>query len=220
MITKKERYYPVIKKIFTVLVPLLLTALEYYHPYHFMSDVNHNLLPHLDLWLMIHVLQLALFGGIAVVFFVMIQGIPGVIANLTRFFVWAFAVTYTAYDSVAGIATGSLIRLGVNFPSEDQGVVNKMIQQFYTDPIYGGMHSILSETASLAALLAVWGCAMTLWMNSKCSKLPLLLYFIAGPVLWNSHAYPYGPIAFGLICIANLLLAIKGLQKRRRANNA
>jgi hypothetical protein len=202
-----------LKKIFTILIPLLLAALEYFHPHSFIGDVYHNLTPHLDLWLMIHVVQLALFGGVAVVFFLMIQGIPGIAANLTRFFIWAFAVSYTAYDAIAGIATGSLIRIGVNFPSEDQGVVSKMIQQFYTDPIYGGTHSIVSETASFAALLAVWGCAMTLWMNSRCAKLPLVLYFIAGPILWYSHAYPYGPTAFGLIFVANLLLAFTGRKK-------
>ncbi len=197
-----------IKKIFTVTIPLLLAVLQYFHPYHFLADVYHELLPHLHLWLTIHILQLALFGGVAVVFYLMLDHVVGIWAKLARFFIWCFAITYTAYDAIAGIATGSLIRIGTQLPADSQEMITNVIQKFFTDPIYGGTHSILSETASLSALLAIWGCAAALWIAGKCSKLPLILYFIAGPFLWTSHAYPDGPIAFGLISLANLWIAL------------
>lgn len=191
------------KQVFIVLAPLLLAVLELFHPHGFGAHVYTMLLPDLTLWLFIHVMQLVLFGTAAVVFLLMIEGMKGILVQFSRFFIWAFVVFYTAYDSVAGIGTGLILRIGKNHPELDQQTLHQLVQSYFFDPYFGGSHSWLSETASLAALLAIWGVAATLWVN-RFPKVPLLLYVLAGPILWVSHAVPYGPAAFTLIAIANL----------------
>lgn len=193
------------KKIFVIIIPLLLAILELFHPHGFGTDVYHKLMPQLKVWIFIHTVQLILFGCIALVLLLMIEKKQGWCANLTRVFIGIFVVAYTAFDAIAGLGTGMLINIGSTLSLEEQEFIQRVIQKFYFAPYFGGSHSWLSETASLAALLSIWGVAYNLYVNHY-PRLPLILYVIAGPVLYFSHAFPYGPIAFALIGVANIML--------------
>lgn len=176
-----------------MLAPLLLAFVECFHPYGFGKAVYEGLLPQLKAWMAVHVAQLVLFGAVAGSFWLIIEGLDTWLARLTRLAIIGFLIFYTAFDAIGGLATGILIQIGNS----------ELVQTFYFNPYFGGSHSALSETASFFALFSVWGCAFTL-MQSGRGKYTPLFYLLAGPILWNSHAYPYGPIAFSLIFLGNL----------------
>jgi hypothetical protein len=85
--------------------PLLLAILEIFHPH------PHDLF-RLDLraWMAVHYLQIVLFPLAALALMRLVRGRPGFAAGLCRVAAFVFGVTWIAFDSVAGVATGILLQ--------------------------------------------------------------------------------------------------------------
>jgi hypothetical protein len=85
--------------------PLLLAILEIFHPH------PHDLF-RLDLraWMAVHYLQIVLFPLAALALMRLVRGRPGLAAGLCRVCAFVFGVTWIAFDSVAGVATGILLQ--------------------------------------------------------------------------------------------------------------
>ena len=86
--------------------PLALAILELFHPH-----PPHDLFQ-LDVrtWLLVHYLQLPLMPLAALSVVALVRGASGLVAGLCRVAMFVFAVTYTAFDTVAGIVTGVLLQ--------------------------------------------------------------------------------------------------------------
>lgn len=181
--------------------PAALVAVEIFHPTHFSQNVFYGLMPHLDQWMLVHILQLPLFSFIGLGLFTVLKGIHHPVATVARMATWLFIVYYAAFDSIAGLGTGLLIRHGLALPPEQQAIAAKLAQEYFLDPYLGGMHSWMSEFASLAWLVAAWATAWVLYWAKK-PLVTVCLIAVAGAVLWISHAYPYGPVAFSCLFVA------------------
>jgi hypothetical protein len=80
--------------------PLALAALEMFHPHpHELFQLN------LNLWLAVHYLQLPLMPLAAVAMTALVRDFTGLAAALCRAGMFVFAVSYTAFDTAAGIVT-------------------------------------------------------------------------------------------------------------------
>src|SRR3979409_609361 len=88
----------------TVLIvgaPLALAVVEFFHPHPgdlSKLDVNR--------WLMVHYAQIPLFPLSAVSVALLVRGRENIGATLCRVAMFVFAVSYTSFDTAAGVVTG------------------------------------------------------------------------------------------------------------------
>src|SRR5437763_5723693 len=83
-------------------VPLILGCLEIFHPVLGTSGIVATLSPQVNWWLTLHLLQLLLFGLLAVAVLLLTMGLPGWVTTISRIGVWFFVVFYMALDTLAG----------------------------------------------------------------------------------------------------------------------
>jgi hypothetical protein len=134
---------------------------------------------------------------------------------LIRLNLFLFLITYTVLDAVGGIAVGRLLTYTQTY-GINENIINEIVQRLYNDPVVGGNNSIFSRVGSYTWLIAM---ALTvIFMGIKLRShilqvVPaLFLLLISGISLCMSHAFPYGPIAFGAFALAGIGLLF--LKKR------
>jgi len=85
--------------------PAVLAVVELFHPH------PHDLLK-LDVqtWLLVHYAQILLFPLSALAFTMLVRKHGDAAAILCRISMFVFAITYTAFDTAAGVVTGILVK--------------------------------------------------------------------------------------------------------------
>lgn len=150
--------------------PLLLGGALSFHP-HGGGDLHSTLTPVADLWLLLHVLLLPLFGLLGVSLYVLLDSYDGFVATIGRIGVATYLVFYIAFEAIAGIATGLLVRESQTLPPSQQDGVATALQAM-TEPAIA-----LALIGSAGALIAVFAIAVHL----RRAGAPLIpIVFLAG----------------------------------------
>ena len=89
--------------------PLTLGIILLWHPRYISMPSYDKLLPVVDRWLTIHLLQLPLFGLLALAVYLLVKDLHSLAALVSRVAMGFFVVFYTAFDSIVGIATGNFL---------------------------------------------------------------------------------------------------------------
>ncbi|WP_199622627.1 hypothetical protein [Paenibacillus alkalitolerans] len=195
------------KKLFRRLIllgaPAVLGLLEVWHPAHVYFD---EMLTGLgDWWLLLHTLQMPLFPLIATALWLLLKDADSFPASLSRIALWIFAVAYTAFDTIAGIATGILARYVRGLNLTDGEVYDRMFELFLA------LFNLDMPGGAVIMNLAVWSwvaaailAAVALYMKGY-NRVGVILIGISA-LTFQSHAHPYGPITMalllaGIICI-------------------
>jgi hypothetical protein len=76
-----------------------------------------------------------LFCLIALAAYLLIDGVHGAVATISRVALAIFVIFYPAFDVLIGIGTGILVRYAAGFPPSQQAVVEKAIDAFLYSPI-------------------------------------------------------------------------------------
>ena len=123
--------------------PLLWAILIVFHPnpadpspYEAISDV-------VDRWLVVHVGQLLLTPLVFLAVWRLLADLHSVAATVSRAALVVWAVFFSAYDSVQGIATGLLVRYADGLASEEQTAVAGALKYLVDDSQLGGNISVL-----------------------------------------------------------------------------
>ena len=149
-------------------------------------------------------LALALLG---LSIFILLNGVHGTAANISRVSAFIFVLAYTLYETIVGTVTGLLIRDAAALTPSEQAVIGNAIYRNYTNPILGDLPSIVSVTAWLSWSAVVILAAFALRRSGKplgaCILLGLSFIFI-------SHASMLGPL--GMLFF---LIAVVGFEMTR-----
>ena len=182
--------------------PLLLAILEIFHPH------SHDLF-RLDLraWMAVHYLQIVLFPLTTLALMRLVRGRPGLAAGLCRVCAFVFGVTWIAFDSVAGVATGILLQAA--HASGSPETWRAPVTTIWAHPIVGGGATpdsappLLAVAGSLAWGIGSLAAAYTL-RRAGSSWIPVGLLVISSMsfAVFKTHAPPGGPIAFGALAAA------------------
>ena len=182
--------------------PLLLAILELFHPH------PHDLF-RLDLraWMAVHYLQIMLFPLAALALMRLVRGRSGFAAGLCRVAAFVFGVTWIAFDSVAGVATGILLQAA--HASGSSEAWRAPVTTIWAHPIVGGGATpdsappLLAVAGSLAWGIGSLAAAYTL-RRAGSSWIPVGLLVISSMsfAVFKTHAPPGGPIAFGALAAA------------------
>jgi hypothetical protein len=169
---------------FLVAAPLPFAALLTQHPMGG-TDLYELVAGNLTPWLAIHYAGLVFFPLMALVVWLLVRGLPGRAATVTRVAMPVFAVFYTAWEAIFGIATGVLARAG------DADGIDAILHS----PIVGEPGLLLS-IGSLAWWTGIAGAILAL-KRAGAGRAPLVLLGLGGLMVFH---VPIGPPA--LVCLS------------------
>jgi len=159
-----------------------------------------------DWWITLHLVQPILLGFLALAVVVLADGLRGPLVTLSRVGIGAFLIAYSAFDAVAGIAVGYVVRYASGLPANQQVVVGGVLEAVALDPIVGGAtFSVLGGAASIAWLVAALPVAVGLARSG--SPRPAVALLALGTLVFAiSHPAPIGPIGMALFLAGTTLL--------------
>lgn len=190
--------------------PLLLAVLECFHPH-----AGDLLQLDTDAWLFVHYAQMLLFPLTALSVAALLRGCRDISATVSRVALFVFAVSFVAFDTAAGAVTGILVQAAQ--ASSDPESWRAAIDTVWRHPIVGQVRQdhIPSLAAIGAAALSIGNVAAALSLRrAGRPAVPLVLLALSGFGLqvFNTHAWPGGPLTFGGIALAALWLQWPGAR--------
>lgn len=226
--------------------PLVLFGIELFHPagfthdpgaYQYLSQAEPHTAQHLALdyfgpawWFTLHMIQTPMVGLVAVGLWLMASLVGPEdrrgarwLAVLSAIATFVFLIYYTVLDAIGGIGLGRTIEAtqrlaadGQLSPEQVEGVA-LVLNALWTDPVAGGVGSLVSQTGSWAVFVAATFLAAALFMANKVPWPPVVLLVGFGWELQLSHTMPHGPIAFGLLFVAAAWIWFARVRARQRA---
>ncbi|RDI72922.1 hypothetical protein [Halopelagius longus] len=187
------------RQLILLLTPLALAASLWFHPAAG-DDVYGNLGPVVDTWLAVHVLLLLLFGLLGVCLYVLLMDFRGVLPTVGRIGVAVYLVFYIAFESIAGVATGVLIREAHRLPAEQRAGIETVVGVIYGDPVNGlaGLFALVGTVGYLVAVVAI----AAVRRRNGAPVLPLLLLVGSSVGLAAHGSSPWDSISILLFAVA------------------
>lgn len=216
-----------------VAAPLVLLAIELYHPAEFTEHPGmfeylrqaqpppyahgHVALGYFgpDWWFTLHSLQTPLVGLVSVGLWLLVAQIDGardgvvaaVFAWLARVATFVFLIYYTALDSIGGTGMARAIvhaNAMVSAGAITAAQAGQLLDAVWKDPAVGGVGSTISLTGSYAVFFAALFAAIALGVTRRAPLPAQVLLVLFGWQLEVSHTAMHGPIAFGLLTVVGL----------------
>jgi hypothetical protein len=163
------------------------------------------------LYLGIHLVQLVLILLLAWGTWFLVKDLPGRAAQVARVAIVPYAIVYAAFDAIAGVAIGIIIREANGLSAaegaavqrifdDSDGVTEALTAAFY---VAGGLTWFVMALAAAIAVKPIGGLG------------PTLLMAIGAAIFAVGHPFPPGPIGIALFG-----LGIAWLELRREAAKA
>lgn len=189
--------------------PLLWLVPAFLHP---MGEPYEGIADEADLWISVHVAQLVLTPFLAAGVWLMLGGIQSVSALVARSFLALWMVFFSAFDAVAGIATGVLTRHANSLTGEDREGVVAAIDFLWADSqLAGGGFSILGNLGHFSWVVVAIAAAVALY-QARAGR--AVVAAAALSVLFASHSGLGAAIGLIALFVAELLTL------RRRTSEA
>jgi hypothetical protein len=165
------------------------------------------------LFIGLHVAQLFLIGGVACMFWLLVEAIDSRAASTARALILPFVIAYTALDSVLGIAFGIVAREANELPTADQPAADRLVEALLEPAPLGYIAYFGAGLLFLAVALSVVRA-----LRARAPRGALVLMAIGATVFTLGHAQPMGPIGMGLFLVGVVWLELR--PRRGRAAHA
>jgi hypothetical protein len=186
--------------------PLLWLVPATLHP---MGEPYAGIADEADLWIFVHVAQLALTPFLAAGVWLLLSGIQSLPALLARSCLALWMVFFSAFDAVAGIATGVLTRHANSLSGEDREGVVAAIDFLWADSqLAGGGFSILGNLGHFSWVGVAIAATVAL---HRAGAGRLVVAATALSVLFASHSGLGAAIGLVALFVAELVM----LRRRR-----
>lgn len=184
--------------------PLVVAVYEIFHP---KPDVNAAAVMDVAGWFaLFHAIQLFLFPLLVLSITLLAQNL-GVFEHwVTRVGLVLVLVFFSAYDAIAGIATGLAMRAARDLPAAEQNAVFEVVKD------WPGFEPAVFAIGTVAVVGMVLALAMlTLGARRlQVGRGPVILLAVATIVAIGGHPFPFGTVAFGCLFLAALWLDRRG----------
>jgi hypothetical protein len=187
------------RRVLLLAPPLAFAAFEGIHP---RPDVNAQAVMEVATWFAtFHAIQLVLIGLVAVSVAILADELGAARAWSTRLGIGVFLIFFSAYDAVAGIATGLAMRSARDLPAAEQEAVFEMVKDWpgWDPPVFA-----LNIVGTLGWVVALVGIAL-IARRAGAARSEWVFIGLAGVFLMGGHPFPFGTIAFGCLFIAALV---------------
>ena len=169
-------------------VPSLYLLLGLLHP-----TANPEVGDDTGLFIWLHIAQLVLIGGLAYMFWLLVEGLDGRAARVARALILPFVIVYTALDAVLGIAWGIVAQKANELPVADQAAAGRLIDALLEPEPLGYVLYFGAGLLWLAVTLSV-----VTALRGRAPWPAHALMAIGATVFALGHARPMGPIGMAL----------------------
>ena len=145
-----------------------------------------------SLYLGIHVVQLFSIWGMALMLRFLTEGVENGPARFARAAILPYAIVYSAFDALAGIAIGLLVREANGMAPAGQ----QAIQSFLAHPNPHPVEVILYLASGLTWLVAAGAAILSL--KGRAPAGPLALLLVGSAIFAVAHPFPPGPMGMAI----------------------
>ena len=193
--------------------PAALAILELFHPVAITGDVLADLGHRIPIWMTVHLLQLPLFGLMALAVYFLIDGVQSVAAIVSRIALWFFIVFYISFDTLAGISAGIVLDSALGKSPEVQREIVRLFEAFQFSPVALAINAL----GALGWVVSVVTAAYVVWKAGapRFASLCLLL-----SVIFAMHIPPTGPLGLTFFLIAAARIEFSRQRLTTRASIA
>ncbi len=179
---------------FLVAVPLVWLVVALVHPQG-SGDLYEGLRDEVGLWIGVHLVQPVLAIGLAAVLWILLLGKRGTAAAVARYAIPVWLVSFTVFDSIAGLASGLAIRHANALGGAEQAGAASTAQYMLDNHFAGSISPVwLIQATALVTIII----ATALALRSTAASRGLFVAMLIGTL----HVFHAGPIsAVGLVAI-------------------
>jgi hypothetical protein len=153
-----------------------------------------------------HAIQLVLFPFLVLSIALLAQNL-GVLGHwVTRLGLVLVLVFFSAYDAIAGIATGLAMRAARDLPAAEQNAVFEVVKDWpgFDPAVFAiGIIAVIGTVLALA-MLTIGA------RRRRVGRGPVILLAVATIAALGGHPFPFGTVAFGCLFLAALWLERTG----------
>jgi hypothetical protein len=179
--------------------PLLYLVLGLLHP-----NPDPGLGDDTGLFIGLHIAQLFLIGGMAYSLWLLVDGVENRAAAVARVLILPYVITYAAFDAVAGIAMGSVVRKANALPAADQAAAGRLIDALRAETWDGYLFYVATALFWLAAVLAV-----VVALRRRAPTGALVLMGLGAAVFAVGHPQPTGPVGMAFFLAGVIWLELR-----------
>jgi len=186
---------------FLIGVPLAWAVLLMFHPTGDGEAITYaDVADQVTAWLTVHLGMMLFIPLIAVAFFLLLRGVEGTAAQVSRIALVPFVVFYGAYEVLLGVGTGILVH-DVNGMVPSEQAAGAAVVNAFTDNVLIRGFSVLSSLGSVALITAAIAAGVALHRHAGAPRSVAVLLGLSGALI-TAHPPPLGPIGLALFIIA------------------
>jgi hypothetical protein len=121
----------------------------------------------------------------------LVKDLPGRAAQVARVAILPYAIAYSMFDAIAGVALGGIVRLANDAPAADAAAVQRLMD---TGTDYVGMTIFVASGLSWFAMAL----SAAIAVKPIGGRGPTLLMAIGAAIFAVAHPFPTGPIGITL----------------------
>lgn len=184
-------------------VPLAWAILLLFHPGGEGDQIYQDLQDKVTRWQVVHVGMMLFIPLFAAAVYLLVRGVEGTAAQVSRIGLALFVVFYGAFELLQGVATGILVNEVNGLPQIDQATREELVQDFAEHP-FSSNFGVFNVIGGLGLIAAMIGAGVALRRHAGAPRAVLVLLILAG-LLIGAHPPPYGPIGLALFIAAVVL---------------
>lgn len=199
-----------VRSVLLVVPPLALATLAAIHP---RPEVELQAVMDIATWFAaFHVIQLVLMGLVAITVVLLADEFGAAGAWSLRLGIGVFLIFFSAYDAIAGIATGLAMRAARDLPAAEQAGVWETVKDWpgLEPPVFA-----LNVVGTLGWVVALVGLALAA-RRAGAGRAEWIFLLLTGVFLMGGHPFPFGTVTFACLFIA----AVLHLRSTRRIVDA
>jgi hypothetical protein len=200
----QRRSFTPIEIAFLVGIPLAWAVLLLFHPTGGGEAVTYaDVQDQVTAWLVVHLGMMLFIPLMALAVYLLLRGIEGTAARVSRIALVPFVVFYGAYEVLLGIGAGILVD-DVNGLAASERAAGAALVNEFTDNVLIRGFSILSSLGAIPFITAMIAAGVALRRHTDAPLAVPILLGLSG-FLITAHPPPFGPIGLVLFIAAVLL---------------
>jgi hypothetical protein len=179
--------------VFLIGVPSLWAILLLFHPGGSGEQIYLDVQDKVTRFLVVHIGMMLFIPLIAAVVYLLLRGIEGTAAWVSRIALVPFVVFYSAWEVLQGIGVGVLAHELNGLPQAEPALREELVQDFAEHALIGPF-SVLGSIGSMGLIVATIAAGVALYRHAGAPASVAVLLAISG-LLITVHPPPYGPAA-------------------------
>jgi hypothetical protein len=198
---------------FLIGVPVLWAILLLFHPGGEGDEIYLDVRDNVTRFLVVHIGMMLFIPLMAVVVLLLLRGVEGTAAWISRIALVPFVVFYSAWEVLQGIGVGILANELNGLPQAGQALRENLVQDF-AEHVLIGPFGVFGSIGPIGLIVAAIAAGVALYRHAGAPVSVPVLLSISG-LLITAHPPPYGPTGLALFIVA-VLLYVRS-QSRDRA---